>query len=53
MHIFQCMLEQTNIIINKVLEPIMVILAYPTVYIEHKWQTTLNHAFLLHETEIQ
>ena len=38
---------------NEVLEPIAVVLAYPTVYIEHEWQTTLNHAFLLHETEIQ
>jgi len=38
---------------NKVPEPIMVILAYPTVYTEHERQTTLNHAFLLHKTEIQ
>jgi hypothetical protein len=47
------MLEQIDVIMNKVLEPITVILAYPTVYIEHERQTTLNHAFLLHETEIQ
>jgi hypothetical protein len=31
-HIFQCMLEWTGAIINKVLEPITFILAYPTVY---------------------
>lgn len=38
---------------NKALEPITAVLAYPTVYTEHEWQTTLNHAFLLHETEGQ
>jgi hypothetical protein len=30
-HIFQCMLEQTDAITNEVLETIMFVLAYPTV----------------------
>jgi len=30
-HIFQCMLERTDAITNEVLEPIMLVLAYPTV----------------------
>jgi hypothetical protein len=28
-HVFQCMLEQTNAITNEVLEPITFVLAYP------------------------
>jgi len=31
-HIFQCMLERTDAIMNEVLEPIMFVLAHPTVY---------------------
>jgi len=30
-HMFQCMLERTDAIMNEVLEPITFILAYPTV----------------------
>jgi hypothetical protein len=30
-HIFQCMLERTDVITNEVLEPITIVLAYPTV----------------------
>jgi len=30
-HIFHCMLERTDAITNEVLEPITVVLAYPTV----------------------
>jgi hypothetical protein len=32
-HIFQCMLERTVAITNKVLEQITFVLAYPTVYV--------------------
>jgi hypothetical protein len=32
-HIFQCMLERTDAITNKVLETIMFVLAYPTVLV--------------------
>ena len=31
LHIFQCMLEQTDATMNEVLEPLMLIQAYPTV----------------------
>ena len=31
-HIFHCVLEQTDAITNEVLEPITLVLAYPTVY---------------------
>jgi len=30
-HIFQCMLERTDAVMNEVLEPITFVLAYPTV----------------------
>ena len=30
-HIFQCMLERTDAIMNEVLEPVAFVLAYPTV----------------------
>ena len=35
-HIVQCMLEWTDAITNEVLEPIMFVLAYPTVW----WNST-------------
>ena len=30
-HVFQCMVERTDVITNEVLEPITFVLAYPTV----------------------
>jgi hypothetical protein len=32
-HIFQCMLEGTDVIKNEILEPITFVLAYPTVFL--------------------
>ena len=33
LHVFQCMLERTDPIMNDVLEPITFVLVYPTVFI--------------------
>jgi len=35
-HIFQCMLERTDVITNEVLEPIMFVLAYFTLFIKEE-----------------
>ena len=51
-HIFQCMLERTDSISNEVLEPIMFVLAYPTVYYtrNHKGKADLKISdFVFHK----
>ena len=34
-HVFQCMVERTDVITNEVLEPIKFVLAHPTVFISY------------------